>query len=1041
MKIEIANLAALALASTECQKNWENTVNELLQDSRQLTSSVEAAMIDGMSGNYVARITSSMAAVEENIKNCPELESLLPKITRIDNTMNYCAPESIHDSMKLSRENIVRQQDQTDELIGKYEKAMDTLDDLNQKLWHELYPAVPVSAASLIEQSEDLLAQMRKVVEIDSRQALDISRIIRNDAEGKLKEAEDDYTRISHQVDILIYEIEPVLELIAVQGFNKLLCGGDAREGTCDEKCGGVLCSHCGGPGCGGAIDDAGISSEAVDDVASLLEDLINRSRILLKKIKEGNWIEESKSAKVVAEQRLAQAESRMEDIFDWIQSFIDMLKLFNRVIENDNSPGSHLKILNEILTTQLPFVDPSICRELERLNFGGEKPFKKPRAGEYASDAFYTAAKAAKLKFATEGLRKQLNEIYERVMMLNRISTGAAGGDSDDPEIQRLKDQIQDDLAYLEELIRLYPQETLTKKQYEILSEIINEINNDIIMAETLAADAALEMEPVKTEFDEIMARETEVVGFVDDTLEIKGIVDSLENFQEGFNNLTREIEAYTQQVEDLRNELNIKRQSYEEELAEVKTLTLQMVAIRKEIHEYHTKKDPRSKSANIANMALTPIRRRLQLSDISSDGSSLGLNLSAMSDDVFTPLPSLDLPTDSPKIGSNNRVRSVSSPFASPLALANHKTTLTSSPLRPLSGSSPTKGLKGLGFKVVRKRRSTFNDFAVSKAKNFRTSSPLKPKNKNIVAAPSVPDRAAVDDYVLKEDNLCSTLDNSESFKKLESADIIIKRPRLKLGQRRAPRPAPADRAAAPSNPNESPISFRTKRCLSLRSPTSCASRDIRRRNKSVNDFNMPKKNSIDAINPLMDRGDLVGDFSRKQALPTTTAGRHSDLKYISTQTMVDMLQGKIPIDYLIVDARYPYEYNGGHIKGAKNLYTKELLENYMYQKSPFNPNPKPLKKQVIIFHCEFSVERGPAMLKYLRKIDRARNQYPTLDFPDIYLLKGGYKQLYLDFTSATDVHSGTYAPMIDAKYTKELRHFRRKCKTLPAGKMLGF
>ena len=42
--------------------------------------------------------------------------------------------------------------DQTDELIGKYEKAMDKLDDLNQKLWHELYPAVPVPAASLIEQ-------------------------------------------------------------------------------------------------------------------------------------------------------------------------------------------------------------------------------------------------------------------------------------------------------------------------------------------------------------------------------------------------------------------------------------------------------------------------------------------------------------------------------------------------------------------------------------------------------------------------------------------------------------------------------------------------------------------------------------------------------------------------------------------------------------------------------------------------------------------------------------------------------------------------
>jgi hypothetical protein len=42
--------------------------------------------------------------------------------------------------------------DQTDELIGRYERAMDTLDNLNRKLWHELYPSVPVSAASLIQQ-------------------------------------------------------------------------------------------------------------------------------------------------------------------------------------------------------------------------------------------------------------------------------------------------------------------------------------------------------------------------------------------------------------------------------------------------------------------------------------------------------------------------------------------------------------------------------------------------------------------------------------------------------------------------------------------------------------------------------------------------------------------------------------------------------------------------------------------------------------------------------------------------------------------------
>jgi len=50
-------------------------------------------------------------------------------------------------------------------------------------------------------------------------------------------------------------------------------------------------------------------------------------------------------------------AESRFDGIFNWVQDFIDMLKLFNRVVEKENSPQSHIKILTEILNTQLPFV------------------------------------------------------------------------------------------------------------------------------------------------------------------------------------------------------------------------------------------------------------------------------------------------------------------------------------------------------------------------------------------------------------------------------------------------------------------------------------------------------------------------------------------------------------------------------------------------------------------------------------------------------------------------------------------------------------
>ena len=59
---------------------------------------------------------------------------------------------------------------------------------------------------------------------------------------------------------------------------------------------------------------------------------------------------------------------------------------------------------------------------------------------------------------------------------------------------------------------------------------------------------------------------------------------------------------------------------------------------------------------------------------------------------------------------------------------------------------------------------------------------------------------------------------------------------------------------------------------------------------------------------------------------------------------------------------------------------------------------------KKRVIVFHCEFSSERAPAMLRFLRKMDRAKNRYPALDFPELYLLKDGYKVIILSLFAKT-------------------------------------
>ena len=47
---------------------------------------------------------------------------------------------------------------------------------------------------------------------------------------------------------------------------------------------------------------------------------------------------------------------------------------------------------------------------------------------------------------------------------------------------------------------------------------------------------------------------------------------------------------------------------------------------------------------------------------------------------------------------------------------------------------------------------------------------------------------------------------------------------------------------------------------------------------------------------------------------------------------------------------------------------------------------------KRVVLVFHCEFSSERGPRMCRFVRERDRSVNEYPALHYPELYILKGG-------------------------------------------------
>ncbi|NXP26337.1 MPIP1 phosphatase, partial [Scytalopus superciliaris] len=175
--------------------------------------------------------------------------------------------------------------------------------------------------------------------------------------------------------------------------------------------------------------------------------------------------------------------------------------------------------------------------------------------------------------------------------------------------------------------------------------------------------------------------------------------------------------------------------------------------------------------------------------------------------------------------------------------------------------------------------------------------------------------------------------------------------------------------------------------------------------------------------------DQRDLIGDFS-KSYLFATVDGKHQDLKYIDSEMIVSVLTGKFESfikQCVIIDCRYPYEYEGGHIKGAINLHMEEDVENYLLKK-PIEPSEN--KRVIVVFHCEFSSERGPRMCRFVREQDRLSNEYPNLHYPELYVLKGGYKDFFSRCRSFCEPQS--YRPMHHKDFKEDLKRFRTKSRT---------
>jgi rhodanese-related sulfurtransferase len=227
-----------------------------------------------------------------------------------------------------------------------------------------------------------------------------------------------------------------------------------------------------------------------------------------------------------------------------------------------------------------------------------------------------------------------------------------------------------------------------------------------------------------------------------------------------------------------------------------------------------------------------------------------------------------------------------------------------------------------------------------------------------------------------------------------------------------------------------------------FALYNANSSANKNVRRFKLKSKSFNvaLPCNPQLDeiAVAKSLEKAEtctgerLIGDMTRHHTLPILKRSKHQDLASISSTTLNELIKGSYSNEigeFLILDARYPYEFEGGHIDGAQSAFNKDSLFNRLFSNPIKSADGKPV---ILVFHCEFSANRGPRLMRELRERDRVLNKqnYPNLHYPEIYLLEGGYKSFFE--THNDSCSPKTYMPMLHDNHRNELKYFRKKSKT---------
>ena len=121
----------------------------------------------------------------------------------------------------------------------------------------------------------------------------------------------------------------------------------------------------------------------------------------------------------------------------------------------------------------------------------------------------------------------------------------------------------------------------------------------------------------------------------------------------------------------------------------------------------------------------------------------------------------------------------------------------------------------------------------------------------------------------------------------------------------------------------------------------------------------------------------------------------------RIISADALATLLvSGRVRV--CVLDMRFPYEYAGGHIAAATNLcMAPSVLAGYLCAQFFSTWALARRAGTVVVFHCEYSQQRGPRGARLFMRLDSELNH--RLGTPwrrfyrEVFVLAGGYRRFF--------------------------------------------